>query len=161
MIVVIGGVTGAGKTLIGKALAAELGWEFIDADDYHPESNVEKMSRGWSLDDEDRDPWLDALNELLRDRHRSRANVVLACSALTREHRSILAAGLSQVKFVQLTAPATTVRGRLHARQGHFAGPELLASQLEKIDAEGDVTVVPNTSAVPRVVANIRALLRI
>lgn len=161
MIVVIGGVTGAGKTLIGRALAAELGWRFIDTDVHHSQENVRKMSNGIPLDEGDRDPWLSAINDELRELQRSGTNVVVACSALTRAHRAAVAAGLSHVRFVHLTAPAITVHGRLQARRGHFAGPELLRSQLAAIESSSDVVSVPNTAAVPVVVGRIRSLLRI
>jgi hypothetical protein len=93
VIAVVMGVSGAGKTAIGEALAAELGWRFIDADDYHPEANVAKMAAGQPLDDEDRWPWLDRLNTVLKEERQA----VLACSALKERYRARLARGIGSV----------------------------------------------------------------
>ena len=98
MIVLVMGVAGVGKTTIGEALARALGWRFIDADDYHPPENVAKMKAGIPLDDEDRWPWLQRLNGILKDEQ----NAVLACSALKESYRRRLAAGLEDFKMVYL-----------------------------------------------------------
>jgi gluconokinase len=94
MVVIVMGVSGAGKTTIGEALAAALGWRFEDADSYHPPSNVEKMSRGIPLDDHDREPWLKALHNAIQDWTTHAQNVVLACSALKASYRETLASGV-------------------------------------------------------------------
>lgn len=161
MIVVISGVTGAGKTLIGSALAAELGWRFVDADEFHSPASIERMRTGIPLTDHDRADWLYELNAHLREAQRARENVVLACSALTRSYRANLTEGLSHVRFIQLTAPTSLIRGRLHARKGHFAGPALLDSQIALLEPGSEVAVVQNSASVPQVVRNIRALLRV
>jgi gluconokinase len=86
MIVLVIGVSGAGKTTVGRLLAQRLGWEFADADDYHPAANVEKIARGVALTDADRDPWLESLAQAIRDWLARGAHVVLACSALRRRY---------------------------------------------------------------------------
>ena len=141
MIVIVMGVVGSGKTTVGRLLAHQLGWEFTDADHFHPAANIEKISQGIPLGDEDRQPWLDRLREAIlgwiaRDR-----NVVLACSALKRAYRKTLDAG-PEVRFVYLKGSAALIAERLRSRHGHFAGEQILASQLADLEEpEGALTV--------------------
>jgi len=93
MIVIVMGVVGAGKTTVGQLLAQELGWQFADADDFHPLANIEKIRRGIPLTDDDRSPWLDRLREFLLDCVTRQCNLVLACSALKRSYRQELQVG--------------------------------------------------------------------
>src|SRR5262245_3977082 len=102
MIVILMGVTGAGKTTVGKLLAAALHCEFLDADDFHPPANVAKMRAGEPLTDADRWPWLARLNEELRSRAMRGTDVVLACSALKQAYRDVLTAGVAGSKLVYL-----------------------------------------------------------
>ena len=102
MVVILMGVSGSGKTTIGKLLAHRLGAHFLDADDFHPEENIEKMHGGMPLADDDRAPWLDLLNKELRNHHARGLNVVLACSALKRSHREQLLSGLPAPQLVYL-----------------------------------------------------------
>lgn len=127
------GVSGSGKTTVGKLLSEALGWEFLDADDFHPPANKEKMARGIPLTDEDRGPWLDAIVETLRDRAGAGRDVLLACSALKQAYRDRLSAAPG-VRFVYLKGDAATLQRRLETRHGHFFRPELLASQLEALE---------------------------
>ena len=141
MIIIVMGVVGAGKTTIGKLLASELGWEFADADDFHPKSNVEKIRNGIALTDEDREPWLDRLREAIVGWIAAGKNVVLACSALKRSYRAKLYLG-PQVRFVYLKGSAALIAERLRARHGHFAGESILASQMADMEEpEGAITV--------------------
>ncbi len=103
MIVIVMGVTGAGKTTVGRLLAEQMGWEFADGDEFHPPANVEKMRSGISLDDEDRRPWLERLHTEIAQWDAQGRNLVLACSALKRSYRQILSSG-PPVKFVYLRA---------------------------------------------------------
>jgi gluconokinase len=138
MIIILMGVTGVGKTTIGKRLAASCNMRFYDADDYHPQANVEKMRAGIALNDEDRMPWLDRLNEVLREAERERASAVLACSALKRAYRERLTAGVADVRFVLLHGDKDLIRARLAARKGHYMNPALLDSQLETLEPPVD-----------------------
>lgn len=134
MIVVLMGVSGAGKTTIGKLLAGRLGAHFLDADDFHPQANVAKMRAGQPLDDADRAPWLDRLNEALR-RYRDRAeSVVLACSVLKRSYRRRLLAGLPEAQLVYLRGGKALLAARLAQREGHFMPPALLDSQFAALE---------------------------
>ncbi len=132
--VVVMGVSGSGKTTFGRALADALGWAFLDADDFHPAANREKMHAGTPLTDADRAPWLAALNAELRRRDEARQPAVLACSALRRTYRAALGAGLPDLRFVFLRIAPETVRQRLHARTGHFFPESLLQSQFATLE---------------------------
>ena len=123
------GVSGCGKTTVGQALANRLGVSFYDADDFHPPANVAKMSAGQPLNDADRAPWLDKLNELLRDN----PGVVLACSALKRDYRRRLAEGVTELRIVHLHAGFEALQKRMLSRQ-HFMPPALLQSQLDTLE---------------------------
>jgi gluconokinase len=133
MFVVITGVAGSGKTTVGKLLAHDLGWPFYEGDDFHPAPNVEKMRRGEALTDTDRQPWLDALREVLQSAVENGAPGVLACSALKRRYREHLRVN-EQVVFVQLAATPELVERRLQQRKGHFMNPSLLKSQFATIE---------------------------
>lgn len=155
MIVIIMGVVGAGKTTVGKLLSSQLGYEFRDADDFHPNSNVEKIRHGIALTDEDREPWLEALREAIVGWIASGNNVVLACSALKRAYRTRLCAG-PQVHFVYLKGSAALIAQRLLARRGHFAGESILASQLADLEEPERAITVEISDTPERMVAEIR-----
>ena len=132
--VVIMGVCGAGKTEIGRRLAEALRWSFLDADDFHPPANVEKMRSGTPLTDADRWPWLDALAALLRDATAGRGNTVLACSALARRYRDRLGLPHPRIRLVHLDDPSSVIRQRMEQRAGHFMPTALLESQLALLE---------------------------
>ena len=138
MIVILAGVTGCGKTVVGAALAAACGWEFLDADDFHPAENVAKMKSGIPLDDNDRWPWLDRLNAMLIDAERRGRNLVLACSALKQAYRDRLTRGCGAARFVLLEGGIELIRSRLAARQGHYMNPTLLDSQFAILERPQD-----------------------
>jgi gluconokinase len=128
--VVIMGVCGAGKTEIGRRLADALDWTFLDADDFHPPANVEKMRAGTPLCDADRWPWLDVLAERVRQSAAGHGNIVLACSALARRYRDRLGLPHPHVRLVYLDDPGDVIRSRMERRTGHFMPATLLDSQL-------------------------------
>jgi gluconokinase len=129
VIVVVMGVTGCGKSTIGALLAARLGMEFLDGDDYHPPQNVAKMAAGIPLEDADRWPWLARLNAELRTRERA----VLACSALKESYRRRLGAGLAP-RYVHLRGSPELIGARLAARQHRYMPATLLASQFAALE---------------------------
>jgi gluconokinase len=131
MIVVVMGVSGSGKTTIGRLLAARLGCEFIDGDDFHPPDNVAKMSSGVPLSDEDRRPWLELLNGKLRERDKA----VLACSALKESYRAVLSRGLPGRRFVHLQGDIELIRARLAERRHRYMPASLLESQFAALEA--------------------------
>ncbi len=130
MIMLVMGVSGVGKTTIGSALARELGWRFIDADRYHPSANVAKMAAGIPLADEDRWPWLETLNRLVK----KEKNAVLACSALKEAYRSRITDGLARFEIVYLHGSFELIRARLAERPHHYMPASLLASQFATLE---------------------------
>jgi gluconokinase len=160
--VVIMGVCGAGKTEIGRRLAEALGWTFLDADDFHPPTNVEKMRAGTPLTDADRWPWLDALNAVLRDAAAGRGNTVLACSALARRYRDRLGLPHPLSRLVHLDDAGGVIRQRMQQRAGHFMPATLLDSQLallERPAADENPIVVDVTGEPDAIVSSILAAL--
>jgi gluconokinase len=150
VIVVVMGVTGAGKTTVGRLLARALGCEFLDADDYHPAANVAKMRAGEPLTDEDRAPWLARLNELLQAR--AAGSAVLACSALKQRYRDRLLAGVPEGRLVYLRGTKALIAARLEARRGHYMDPALLDSQFAALEEPADA-IVADIGATPEVIA--------
>ena len=157
MIVVLMGVSGSGKSTIGKLLAEQLGWSFMEADDYHPTSNVEKMRRGEPLTDADRRPWLDKLRHRVDAACEQGENVVLACSALKHAYQDYLAQHEPEcVRYVYLHGSEELIRQRLASRKGHFMNPALLHSQFEILEAPTDAVRVEISAAPETIVAEIR-----
>jgi len=155
MIVIVMGVVGAGKTTVGGMLADQLHWEFTDADDFHPPSNVEKIRDGIPLTDADRKPWLDLLHQAITQWIATGKSVVLACSALKASYRSKLKVS-QEVRFVFLKGSAALIAERLHERHGHFAGESILASQLADLEEPEDALTVNISSSPHQIVEEIR-----
>ena len=156
MIAVVMGVSGAGKTTIGEALARELGWRFIDADDYHPGANVAKMAAGAPLDDEDRWPWLDGLNSILK----AEEEAVLACSALRERYRQRLARGIERIEWVYLKGDFDLIHSRLGQRRHRYMPSSLLESQFAALEPPGQAITVDVSADVAACVAAIAARLQ-
>jgi gluconokinase len=133
MIIILMGVTGSGKTTVGRLLAEDLGWTYADADDFHSEQNLEKMKAGIPLNDADRKPWLESLGKLVRDCLIRSEDAVLACSALKESYRESLLLD-EQVKLVYLKGDYQLIRERLAQRRGHYMDPALLDSQFETLE---------------------------
>jgi gluconokinase len=144
MVVIIFGVSGAGKTTIGQLLAEELGWRFYEADDFHSQANIDKMRQGVPLTDEDRWPWLESLRQLIKRCLAAGENAVLACSALKEAYRRRLRLN-ADVKLVFLRGDYELIANQLRQRRGHFMNPALLQSQFadleEPLPTEGAVVI--------------------
>ena len=132
--VVVTGVAGSGKSTVGRALALRLQWRFHDADDLHSEDNRERMRHGVALDDEQREPWLLRVRDVIEAAIDDGAGAVIACSALKERYRVTISTGLPRVRFVFLDADRDLLLERLSERQGHYAGPSLLDSQLAALE---------------------------
>jgi gluconokinase len=130
MIVLVMGVSGSGKNTVGEPLAQRLGWKFIDGDDYHPPENVKKMAAGIALQDEDRWPWLDRLNGILRQEK----NAVVACSALKEAYRRRLLAGIADCAIVHLRGSFDLIRSRVEQRRHRYMPASLLQSQFDTLE---------------------------
>ncbi len=156
MIILLMGVAGSGKTAVGKLLAAELGWEFHDGDDYHPKENVDKMSRGVPLTDEDRWPWLARLHELMRGLNAASANGVIACSALKESYRKALRDGVADLHFVYLKGTFSTIERRMTKRRGHYMKAGMLQSQFDALEEPADAFTVDAALPLTDIVARIR-----
>jgi len=148
MIVVLMGVSGVGKTTIGRLVAARLGWRLIDADDHHPPESVAKMAAGIALQDSDRWPWLDALNRLLR----AERDAVIACSALKQSYRQRLLAGIDEARLVYLHGTKALIASRLAQRKHRYMPASLLDSQFATLEPPGgalaiDVAADPESCA--------------
>jgi gluconokinase len=141
MIVIVMGVTGSGKTTVGKMLAERLGSEFADADDFHSAANKDKMHQGIPLTDADRMPWLASIHSFLAAEDAKGRTVVLGCSALKESYRRILREKLA-VKVVYLKGSYQVIDEHLRARKGHFADDKILAAQFADLEEPTDATVV-------------------
>lgn len=156
MVVVVMGVSGSGKTTVGRALADRLGWSFADADDLHPAANVEKMRHGIPLTDADREPWIRAVARTIADRIADGRPLVLACSALRRHHRDAMRAHADarDLRFVFLAGSHALIDARLRARTGHFMPEALLRSQFDALETPdaSEALVVDVAPPVPAIV---------
>ncbi|KAF3889781.1 MULTISPECIES: gluconokinase [Nostocales] len=161
MIVILMGVSGVGKTTIGKLLAESLQWEFSDADNFHSLENVEKMRRGIPLSDTDRKPWLQDLQAAIKHWLQDNKNMVLACSALKDSYRQFLILDSERTKLVYLKGSYQLIQQRLHERQNHYMSEKLLNTQFETLEEPSDAIHV-EVSAPPQVIVqNIRTALGI
>ena len=160
-VVVVMGVSGAGKTTVGRALAERLGWDFEDGDALHPQANVAKMAAGVPLTDDDRWPWLHLVRKWIVDEQHSGRSGVIACSALKRSYRDVLRG--DDVYLAQLAAPSKVLQQRLENRTGHFMRAGLLGSQLDTLEEprpDEHVLAIDAARSVGAVVDDIVSALR-
>lgn len=153
--IVLMGVSGSGKTSVGKAIGKLLDYEFVDADDLHPASNVAKMASGQALTDADREPWLVAVRDAMAQRLKGSSGVVMACSALRLRYREVLREAGNDVRFVYLKASRKAIAKRLAKRSQHFFAPTLLDSQFDTLE-EPDPTVEPDAVIVDAMIPRSR-----
>ena len=140
MVVIVMGLSGSGKTTVCRALADELGCHFYNGDDFHPESNLEKIEQGLPLSDDDRAPWLNSLRSLVEDHFEKERQAVIACHYLTKIRREQLLTGMSNIFFVYLEGDFQTLLDRIRGRQNLSA--EQLKRQYELLDDADNITVV-------------------
>jgi len=158
MIAIVMGVSGSGKTTVGVLLAAQMGCEFADADDYHPSANVAKMRAGTPLNDADRAPWLDVLRELIREHLEANQHLVLACSALKAAYREHLEVS-ADVKVIYLKGDYAIIAERLRNRHGHYMPPRLLDSQFDALEEPRDALIVDAAQSPEAIVVQIKHAL--
>ncbi|KJH71027.1 gluconokinase [Aliterella atlantica] len=161
MIVIVMGVSGSGKTTIGKQLAASLQWEFRDADTFHSPENVEKMRRGIPLSETDRLPWLKSLQTAIAEWLQADKNVVLACSALKQSYRQYLMLDSDRVKLVYLKGSYQLIYKRLQMRQNHYMSAELLNSQFDLLEEPADAISVDISAPTQVILQTIESALKL
>lgn len=152
---VVMGVSGCGKSSVAMKLAEREGGYFLDADDFHPAENRDKMSAGIPLTDEDRWSWLDTLNKELKNHSTEGKSIFLACSALRQTYRDRLGEGLTNLHFIYLKGSRELIEQRLQQRQGHFMSPALLESQFDILEEPRDAIVVSVDDALSAIIDNI------
>jgi gluconokinase len=156
-LLIVMGVAGSGKTVVGQRLAEKLGLPFLDADTLHAPESVAKMARGEPLDDADREPWIARLESVVRERAAIGEGLVLAWSALRTSHRERVMRAAGAGRVVVLDVSERELRRRLQERKGHFFGPELLDSQLASLEMAGDAIVVDGERPVEAIVDEVIA----
>jgi gluconokinase len=152
---IIMGVSGCGKTTVGRTLAERLEWDFYDGDDFHPPENVAKMAAGIALDDDDRAPWLATLHDLIASCLARHAPGILACSSLKERYRQTLLAGNSATEIVYLRGSYDLILRRMTARYGHYMKAELLKSQFEDLEEPAEALTLDATLSVDRIVEEV------
>jgi gluconokinase len=160
MVIVVMGVTGSGKTTISSLLAARLGWQFADADEFHSAANKAKMHQGIPLTDADRLPWLAAIHDQISKWVAANQNVVLACSALKQSYRQLLWTG-PEVQFVYLKGSYELIAERLRSRKGHFADEHILAGQFADLEEPSDAVTVDISGSPEEIVSEICRRLKL
>jgi gluconokinase len=157
---IVMGVSGSGKTEVGRSLAQHLGWDFYDADDFHPADNITKMAAGIPLDDSDRAPWLASLHELISTSLKKDQPGVLACSALKERYRQQLLAGNDDVQLVYLKGSYELIWSRMSARKDHYMKPHMLRSQFETLEEPENALVIDISNSIEGILRDILEISR-
>jgi gluconokinase len=158
-ILLLMGVAGSGKTTIGKRLAAELGWPYHEADDFHSAANKDKMGRGIPLDDYDRAPWLAAIRAAMDDTLAAGRSAVFTCSGLKDKYRRVLLDGAPGVSLVYLATDLATSLARVGRRQGHYMKADMVKSQFEALEVPTDALTIDTRLPPAKIIAEIRRTL--
>lgn len=158
-IVLVMGVSGSGKTTIGRMLAAQLGWPYFEADDFHSAANKEKMSHGIPLDDGDRAPWLAAIRQRIDECVARNESAVFTCSALKESYRRVLMDRVPSISLVYLGGGHATLLARMRGRSGHYMKADMLRSQLTALEVPHDALMMDITQSPETIVAEIRRAL--
>jgi len=159
-VIIIIGVSGSGKTTIGRLLSGELGWQYYEGDNFHPPANIEKLKNGVPLDDADRKPWLESLRDLIRNCLEQGDSAVVACSALKQRYRDFLLVD-ERVILIYLKGDYELIRERLSKRRGHFLNPNLLDSQFAALEEPKTAMQVDVSVSPAEIVKSIRSALRL
>lgn len=159
-VIIIIGVSGSGKTTIGRLLSGELGWKYYEGDNFHPPANIEKLKSGVPLDDADRKPWLESLRDLIRNCLEQGDSAVVACSALKQRYRDFLLVD-ERVILIYLKGDYELIRERLSKRRGHFLNPNLLDSQFAALEEPKTAMQVDVSLSPAEIVKSIRSALRL
>ena len=158
--IIVMGVSGSGKTTIGRGLSERLSWEYYDADDFHSTANIAKMASGVPLTDSDREPWLDGLRDLITACKQGNRPGVLACSALKQKYRDHLTGEDGDVQVIYLKGSFDQIWSRLRVRTNHYMKPNLLKSQFEALEEPADALVVDIGKAPGEICDEILAKIR-
>lgn len=149
------GVCGCGKTEVGKQVAEDLAWPFFEADSFHPEANIKKLSAGIPLQDEDRIPWLRSIRDQIETCLTKKSSAIFTCSALKAAYRQILKNTDEPITFIHLTGPYDLLKERLRARKRHFMNPSLLDDQLKTLEVPEDAISIEIGDTVSNIAQNI------
>lgn len=160
MIIVVMGVSGTGKSTIGRMLASRLNWDFYEGDDFHPQSNIEKMKQGIPLTDDDRAGWLTAIANQISQLELQNRDGVVTCSALKEKYRQKLTDAAPDVQFVFLHGSYELISERLATRKGHFMTSKLLQSQLETLEEPKNALKFDVTESPEKIIERIMAIIR-
>jgi gluconokinase len=153
--VIVMGVSGCGKTSVGRAIAANLGWVFHDADAFHPPANVEKMAKGIPLSDSDRAPWLAVLHDMISSSLKQNQPGVLACSALKEHYRQQLMKDLDNIQLVYLKGSYDLIWSRMSARTDHYMKPEMLQSQFDTLEEPANALTIDISVSIDEIIGAI------
>ncbi|KST63155.1 gluconokinase [Mastigocoleus testarum] len=160
MIIILIGVSGSGKTTIGKQLADSLNWQFYDADDFHSAKNIEKMQAAIPLEDSDRMPWLQAIADAIAKWLQENQNIIMACSALKESYRQLLLIDRENIQFIYLKGSFELIQKRLQKRENHFMSERLLKNQFDVLEEPSNIPTIDISNPPEKIVATIREILR-
>ena len=158
-VIILMGVSGCGKTMVGNALSAKVGWPFYDGDDFHSPANIDKMANGIPLTDDDRRPWLVNIRALMTETLQAGPSIIIACSALKESYRRQLRQNDTRVQFVLLRGSYDLIWRRMQAREGHYMKEAMLQSQFDALEEPVDAIIADIDTDIDTIIGNIVAKL--